>query len=115
MYAHSSLRLTAESNVLLGDVQVFSEDGTLLSDSYGARMRYLDIGTEQTETATPDQWFYRVVWEELEATEELEASEPQSRQLTRYLVLRGFFRHGRDARRHSRRGGICLSDTKQWA
>ena len=63
IFAYSRVRPGSEANVLLGDIRVYAEDGTRLSDLEGGRMRYLEVSDEKSE-AVPDDWFYRVAWEE---------------------------------------------------
>ena len=66
MIAHARIRESEERNVLLGDVTVFGEDGTLLTDLTGARLRYIDEGHQTPEPNQVMEWFHRVVWQPAE-------------------------------------------------
>jgi acyl transferase domain-containing protein/aryl carrier-like protein len=55
---------TSVPSVLVGDVAVFDDDGILLSEVRGARLRYLEAEAAQ-QVAKLEDWFYGVAWEPL--------------------------------------------------
>jgi acyl transferase domain-containing protein/acyl carrier protein len=59
MLTHARLTPTSDPALFRGDVQVFDEDGTLISHLEGAQLRYLDF-----ETAKTSEWLYRLAWRE---------------------------------------------------
>ncbi|MBZ0285022.1 MAG: SDR family NAD(P)-dependent oxidoreductase, partial [Anaerolineae bacterium] len=63
-----------DENILIGDVAVFDESGTLISETLGARLWYLDHDSPQS-AENVDDWFYGVEWQPQDTpTPELDAS-----------------------------------------
>jgi acyl transferase domain-containing protein/aryl carrier-like protein len=58
----------SDPSVLVGDVAVFDDDGVLLSEVRGARLRYLEAEAAQ-QVVKFDDWFYGVDWEPLSVPE----------------------------------------------
>ena len=52
------------TNVLVGDVRVFDETGTVVSELRGARLWYLDQDAKPMTRASVDDWLYEVAWRE---------------------------------------------------
>jgi malonyl CoA-acyl carrier protein transacylase len=64
--AHARIFPGPNSSELLGDVQVFDEDGTLLSSLRGAVLRYLEVESTRTPAAAFEDWFHQVIWEQFQ-------------------------------------------------
>ena len=64
LWARATLRPVTDddSNVVIGDVEVFDESGALVSETREARLWYLDESAEDA-ARVPDDWYHRVVWE----------------------------------------------------
>ena len=64
LWARARLRAATDddSNVVIGDVEVFDESGALVSETREARLWYLDESSEDA-AHVPDDWYHRVVWE----------------------------------------------------
>ena len=66
MIAHARIRDCEDRNLLIGDVTVFGEDGSVLTDLTGARLRYIDESQQSPEPSHVMEWFHRVVWQPAE-------------------------------------------------
>jgi len=52
-----------DDSILIGDVVVFDENGTLVSETIGARLWYLDHKQQRDLLDNVDDWFYQIAWE----------------------------------------------------
>ncbi len=58
-----------DENVLIGDVAAFDENGTLISETIGARLWYLDHESPAPAASDNlDNWFYEIQWTPAEMT-----------------------------------------------
>lgn len=55
---------SSPSNILIGDVAVYDEQGQLISETLGARLWYLE--DQQASTRQPENWYYEVTWKPVE-------------------------------------------------
>ena len=68
MIALARIRDCEERNVICGDVTVFGEDGSVLSELTGARLRYIEEGQAAPASQSPKvaDSFHRVVWQSVD-------------------------------------------------
>jgi len=59
----TSLDLEPGVTVVVGDVDVYDEAGTLVSKTRGARLWYLDSASGNDFLGAPDGWYYQVRWQ----------------------------------------------------
>jgi myxalamid-type polyketide synthase MxaC len=64
--SHARIYPGSNPSELLGDVEVFDEDGTLLSSLRGAVLRYLEVESTRAPAAAFEEWFHRIAWEPFE-------------------------------------------------
>ncbi|OLP20312.1 hypothetical protein BST81_00815 [Leptolyngbya sp. 'hensonii'] len=65
-YARLRQDATADPKIMIGDVQVFDQTGTLISETRGARLYYLDLNQASTLPENPEDWFYQLQWQALD-------------------------------------------------
>jgi NAD(P)-dependent dehydrogenase (short-subunit alcohol dehydrogenase family) len=77
LWAYARLRReeNPDENILIGDVQVIDETGTLVSETIGARLWYLDHNQQRTLLENLDDWFYEIQWQP-QARPALQTPEP---------------------------------------
>jgi acyl transferase domain-containing protein/acyl carrier protein len=65
LWSRAKLTPTAgpETNVVMGDVEVYDETGTLVSRTVDARLWYLDSASSNALLGVPDDWYYKVQWQ----------------------------------------------------
>ncbi|MBL8166328.1 MAG: SDR family NAD(P)-dependent oxidoreductase, partial [Anaerolineae bacterium] len=71
LWCYARLRPEADGqdkDVLIGDVAVYDEAGTLISETLGAKLWYLDRDA-QTQPESVENWFYTLDWQPLEDQE----------------------------------------------
>jgi acyl transferase domain-containing protein len=69
LICRAELGTTDDPSLLVGHVAVYDEEGRLLSQVRGARLRYLEEAREPTGKPGLDHWFYEVTWSELRRLE----------------------------------------------
>jgi hypothetical protein len=80
MWSHAQLRdfgaPGAES--LVGDARLLDEDGQVVIEALGLRLRYLDGAARQRTVPGPEDWLYELRWEEIgtEAAQPIAVSAP---------------------------------------
>jgi myxalamid-type polyketide synthase MxaE and MxaD len=76
LWAYARLRPDEDerANVLVGDVQVFDEDGEIVSETMGARLWYLD--EHEQRAVDPGNWIYTLDWEPQAAPASVPATNP---------------------------------------
>ncbi|WP_067473585.1 type I polyketide synthase [Nocardia amamiensis] len=60
----SSRRPVSDADTLEGDFQLLAEDGRVLADCTGLRVRRLSVDVAESDSAIPDRWFYQLSWQE---------------------------------------------------
>jgi myxalamid-type polyketide synthase MxaE and MxaD len=86
LFAHGRVRpaVTTDRQLLVGDVSVYDSTGSLVAESLGARLQFLDaIGDEGTPSRPPFSWLYEVGWSEVPAGQEI----PLGRKSNGHLLL----------------------------
>ena len=65
LWSHAKLRPEAngDGRVLIGDVHVYDDTGTLVSETLEARLWFLDENTGSALLGAPDDWYYHVGWQ----------------------------------------------------
>ena len=64
LWAHAKLRQPAdgESNIVVGEVEVYDADGTLVSETRDARLWFFDEHPNDATPVVPADWYYDVRW-----------------------------------------------------
>ncbi len=70
LWCHARLRPEQgeAKNVLIGDVQVYDQTGSLISETIGARLWYLEGDQQRVSSQDLDNWFYDLEWQALKST-----------------------------------------------
>ena len=64
LWAHAKLQqlVEGESNIVVGDVEVYDEDGTPVAETRDARLWYFDEHAGAAGSHVPPDWYYEVRW-----------------------------------------------------